>query len=318
MLLKHRKYLPRSGFVLIELLAVLMIIMILIALLLPAVQQAREAARCTSCKNNLAQIGVALQNYQMAHLVLPPGTVNPKGPILNQPKGYHVGWAIQILPLLDEKAAFRSYDFKFGVYNSANRLTANYILRCFQCPSSARGGFNYVGCHNDLKTPIDVDNHGVLFLNSSIREKDLKDGRSYTIFAGEALDGGFLGWTSGTSSTLRNMGIKINFVDPNQSTFAQAYRYGNYGEYRFEEQADDMFDNLNSQPEDSNPEGTEEPPSPEDQKLLLQAGGFSSAHTGGAHFCLGDGSARFISENTDFQILRNLANRHDGNLIGEY
>ncbi|WP_339730132.1 DUF1559 domain-containing protein [uncultured Gimesia sp.] len=318
MLLKRRNYLTRSGFVLLELLAVLMIIMILIALLLPAVQQAREAARCTSCKNNLAQIGVALQNYQMAHLVLPSGTVNSKGPILNQPIGYHVGWAIQILPLLDEKVAFHSYDFKFGAYNPANLQTANYILRCFQCPSSSRGGFNYVGCHNDSETPIDVDNNGILFLNSSIREKDLKDGRAYTFFVGEAIDGGFLGWTSGTSSTLRNMGNKINFVGPNQGAFAQANRYGNYGEYRFEAQADDMFDDLDSQPEVSNTEGKKPTLTPEEQKLLLQVGGFSSAHTGGAHFCLGDGAVRFISENADLQILRNLANRHDGNLIGEY
>ena len=67
-----------SGFVMIELLTVILVIAILIALLLPAVQQAREAARATTCKNNLQQIGLALQNYQMAHRVLPSGTVFKK------------------------------------------------------------------------------------------------------------------------------------------------------------------------------------------------------------------------------------------------
>ena len=70
-----------SGFTLIELLVVIAIIAVLIALLLPAVQQAREAARRTQCKNNMMQIGLALNNYMMAHEVLPPGTQNDTGPI---------------------------------------------------------------------------------------------------------------------------------------------------------------------------------------------------------------------------------------------
>src|SRR5258708_4743285 len=83
----------RSAFTLIELLVVIAIIAVLIALLLPAVQQAREAARRTQCKNNLMQLGVALQNYMMAHDLLPPGTQNDAGPVISKEAGgYHMGW----------------------------------------------------------------------------------------------------------------------------------------------------------------------------------------------------------------------------------
>ena len=320
--LEQSKTRPQSGFVLVELIAVIVIIAILIALLLPAIQQARERARAISCQNNLMQIGVALQNYQMAHLVLPSGSVNPTGPIINQPEGYHVSWVLQILPFLDEKAAFHSYDFKSGVYDLVNRTTVNYILPSFLCPSSPNQGYNYVGCHNDIETPIDVSNNGVLFLNSSIREKDLKDGRSYTMFVGEARDGGFLSWTSGTSSTLRNMGNQINSIGSSGTASLKSFQIGRYNGYSFEKEVfddeDGYFDDEPESPEFSDSKDEEPPLTPEERQLLLQVGGFSSFHPDGAHFLLGDGSVRFIGQFTNFKILKNLANRDDGNLIGEY
>ncbi|MCA9004842.1 MAG: DUF1559 domain-containing protein [Planctomycetaceae bacterium] len=306
----------------IELLTVILVIAILIALLLPAVQQAREAARVATCKNNLQQIGLAMQNYQMAHRVLPSGTVNSTGPILNQPVGYHVGWLIQILPHLDEKAAFIGYDFQYGVYDLTNRKIINHFIPGFYCPSNPNDTWNYMGCHNDSESPIDFNNNGVLFLNSSIREKDLKDGRSHTIFIGEASDGGFLSWASGTSSTLRNMGHPINSNTSTSNSFGSRSQYGRRGEYFFEvnPELDGMGDyEMQSFSELSDESISEKHElTPEERLSLLKVGGFSSFHSEGAHFCFGDGSVKYISQLTDDAILKNLANRNDSNLIGDY
>src|SRR4030042_7024281 len=97
----------KRGFTLVELLVVIAIIGILIALLLPAVQAAREAARRASCLNNLTQLGIALQNYESAHGVLPPGTIDKQGPIHNKPEGYQMSWVVQLLPYVEEGNTFK-------------------------------------------------------------------------------------------------------------------------------------------------------------------------------------------------------------------
>src|SRR5512136_477151 len=100
------RYKKNRAFTLVELLVVIAIIGILIALLLPAVQAAREAARRSSCLNNLTQLGLAVQNYEMARRTYPPGTINETGPIVNQPTGYHMSWLVQILPYMEEGNVF--------------------------------------------------------------------------------------------------------------------------------------------------------------------------------------------------------------------
>ena len=100
------------GFTLIELLVVIAIIAILIALLLPAVQQAREAARRTQCRNNLHQIGLALHNYHDTHSMFPPGEINGAAVGCNTSLSCHMASVfVLILPYLDGSAVYNAYNF---------------------------------------------------------------------------------------------------------------------------------------------------------------------------------------------------------------
>src|ERR1044071_8103554 len=95
----------RGGFTLIELLVVIAIIAILIALLLPAVQQAREAARRTQCKNNLKQFGLAFHNYMDVYTALPNGS-HPTPDYVGG--GYHMGWAPKVFPYIDQGTRYNA------------------------------------------------------------------------------------------------------------------------------------------------------------------------------------------------------------------
>ena len=319
----------RPAFTLIELLVVIAIIAILIALLLPAVQQAREAARRTQCKNHMMQLGLALHNYEMAFQMLPPGVCNAAGPVRNLPDGYHMNWIVQILPYLEQQNAFRKINFNQSVYAKANREVRAHRFLVLFCPSegtmpqtgttpdgdSFAVGSAYAGIHNDVEAPIDANQNGVLYLNSSVRYEQVTDGSSNTIYVGETRGepqwaAANLGWMSGTRSTLRNAVI---------DTFKPA----GPGNPAPEAPADAAAENVT----------VEAPPLqarfafhgdtvPMDPKTLLpvaeNVGGLGSPHTGGWHNLMGDGSVRFLSNNISPFVLRNLANRHDGELITEF
>lgn len=131
----------RLGFTLIELLVVIAIIAILIALLLPAVQQAREAARRTQCKNNLKQFGLALHNYHDTFQRFPlpgllcvnPGTGAGVGGLLTTSN-----WTLATLPYQDQAPLYNQYNFNFSAYEPVNANAVKTILPAQVCPSTPR------------------------------------------------------------------------------------------------------------------------------------------------------------------------------------
>ena len=148
--------------------------------------------------------------------------MNNTGPVLDQPKGYHFGWMTQILPYCEQKNVYNHLNFKLGLYEAQNLTSRDLLVDVFLCPSDVanlrRGPTglamsSYAGCHNDVEAPIDVNNTGVLFLNSSVRYEDITDGMSLTIFVSEKMNDGLdQGWASGTRATLRNTGSRVAHV----------------------------------------------------------------------------------------------------------
>lgn len=156
----------RQGFTLIELLVVIAIIAILIALLLPAVQQAREAARRTQCRNNLKQLGVALHNYHETHSTLPAGyysygTNNGTGPgwanidptTWDAAPGW--GWGTMILPFIDQTALYSELVIDLPIWAPANVAPVRSKLSAFLCPTVSGSHESFV-VTDDVGTPLPV------------------------------------------------------------------------------------------------------------------------------------------------------------------
>jgi len=315
----HRRH---PGFTMIELVVVVAIISILIALLLPAVQSTREAARRTQCLNNLLQIGMAIENYETTYLALPTGVVDRSGPVIETPTSYQFGWICRILPYLEQKNTYHHLNFNVGVYSASNLTARGVTMNVLLCPSDGtrnRGrssfgsglptGFpdvattSYAGCHNDVEAPIDSKNTGVFILNGRIRSDEIEDGLARTIFVGEKLSSGDeLGWASGTRATLRNTGTPINQTKLDPADLSPF-----------------LTDLAESQqppsPDDPAPDPllATKPPPP----ITVPVGGFSSHHAGGVNFLLGDGSVRTLRPNINLQIYHLLANRSDGQPVGD-
>ena len=138
-LVNRRPAAERSGFTLIELLVVIAIIAVLIALLLPAVQQAREAARRSQCKNNLKQIGLALQTHHDTLLYFPPATSQDQSPFGPAASNWGASWMVYLLPYVDQVPLWKSLVIGGGTGygNAANGPKYNgRKIPNYRCPSS--------------------------------------------------------------------------------------------------------------------------------------------------------------------------------------
>jgi prepilin-type N-terminal cleavage/methylation domain-containing protein len=312
----------RSGFTLIELLVVIAIIAILIALLLPAVQQAREAARRTQCRNNLKQIGLALHNYNDNHNALPSGSIVQLNAAGTQDFGHGWTWHASILPYIDQAPLFQAIQGVNGMggdpgdqNTGTTQVFRSSTLAGFWCPSqpdvrngSQKNGYqtcNYngnmgtrIGNGNDdcygtgMSTPAHIrtnvwgcmNGNGIFYISSSVRFRDVTDGLSNTIFVSEVPDSG------GDAIGIFNAGCDRRAIfsggaDSNPPTEMTEYLI-----------AAESNDPING--------GAEE------------AAG--SWHVGGAHFVMGDGSVRFLSENMHMATYQALSTRAGGEVVGEF
>lgn len=152
----------RRGFTLIELLVVIAIIAILIALLLPAVQQAREAARRTQCRNNMKQIGLAFHNYHDVFLQFPQsyilhagGSPGGSGVQLNSLIQQHP-WSYSLLPYLDQGNVFNALNEEGGINATpASQAICRSIVPPYMCPSAPRSSGNVVSITVPAGLPLE-------------------------------------------------------------------------------------------------------------------------------------------------------------------
>jgi prepilin-type N-terminal cleavage/methylation domain-containing protein/prepilin-type processing-associated H-X9-DG protein len=194
------------GFTLIELLVVIAIIAILIALLLPAVQQAREAARRTQCRNNLKQFGLALHNYESTFTVLP--MTNAQNYLPNT-QGFSP--QARLLPYFDQAPLQNQIDFTQHAFTGPfNNLVPNpqfaaafsTPLAMLLCPSDPApsqntgaggaiyGGTNYMvsyGSGKNANYDLRWRTDGIVYENSNVRMRDVTDGTSNTVFMSESV-----------------------------------------------------------------------------------------------------------------------------------
>lgn len=339
------------GFTLIELLVVIAIIAILIALLLPAVQQAREAARRTQCKNNLKQIGLAMHNYHDVYGMFPlGGCAKPGGLGMD----ISIGAFASILPFIDQ-GNLKGLYVDETPWETQTPQVGGTVIKAFLCPSNTGGEVTEIPPLAALY-PVAADNGkfgacdylmskgadpewcvfpsqngstvGMFGINVTTRFRDMTDGSSNTICVGEGASGNnwSLALVSAPFTSLANgTGPGNGFVGgawimhqptPNAALGAGLPNNsaGNYGT---------TFWNLNKNPivETIYDVAT--------INTCATGGGdstsnFRSPHTGGGQFLLGDGSVTFINENINsvqaapYGVYQHLSTRSGGEVVGEF
>ncbi len=310
----------RVGFTLIELLVVIAIIATLVAILLPAVQQAREAARRSTCKNNLKQMGLALHNYHDIYTCFPIGCLfSDDGAPWSSNR---TTWMSRILPQIEQNALFDQMDFTtnnsgLGTFDPSR--VREKEVPVYRCPSNAedpRQSTSSTLAPNDYAACVgtswnmggnDINNQGWTPIIFHDKGKGMFSSNGYSSFADA---------TDGLSNTLALSEIRHEEWYDNNSTRpscisgtltlrtdrnGSSWMVGNPMNWCF------------------NTRYTPNPPTPDCQ---YQGVWFNiaarSLHKGGVQVTLGDGSVRFVSENINLTTWQRLSDQSDGNVIGEF
>lgn len=323
-----------AGFTLIELLVVIAIIAILISLLLPAVQQAREAARRTQCRNSLKQLGLAMHNYHDVVNMFPGVSYDHE--IQGGDENLHASyaWGVFLFPYLDQAPAYNRLNpggmRMHDAVKDANLLSVMQSpLEVFRCASDTGPKLNSHYPIND-KSGTAANRKQVATSNyvgvSSAGDVDRLDTNG-TFVPATNVQGNRIGvrgirdMTDGTSNTLMigERAWKLGGVE-----IGAANVFGHNGNADIEH-SPNYNDGFISVVAGGKPDMNETATCGTGCNDVDGRQGFSSVHTGGAHFLGGDGSVRFVSENIDHKIggetdstYEYLLNVSDGRPVGEF
>ncbi len=313
----------RRGFTLIELLVVIAIIAILIALLLPAVQQAREAARRTQCKNHLKQLGLAVHNYHDVFGLFPPGCIRGGGPSTGF--GYATNnetstWTFMVLPYIDQSPLYNRLNFSTTnwypgtVFTTPNCDFAKDVIPPFTCPSDPNSGkplFNASwACIGGTV------NAGGSF--ASMNYAAMADSRNRINPSGYSSCGNCYPRTDGDGLMFNRSRTGVRDVlDGTSNTIIFAEVSGGPN-------ADQGWEWAWSGPLVDTRVTPNGPGTWPGDKTFLNPRetnfpqGASSYHEGGLQVGMSDGSVRFLSENINYGTYVALASRQNGEVIGEW
>ncbi|MDZ4851806.1 MAG: DUF1559 domain-containing protein [Pirellulaceae bacterium] len=201
-----------SGFTLVELLVVIAIIGILTSTILPSIQQAREAARRSTCMSNLRQVGLAMAMYQQSLGTLPPGCMERR-PWRGSPLLKNYAWSALLLPYLEQNNLSSSIDFNVASDHPRNVAVGTTDLSLYLCPSATfrsqlrQGRSHYGGLYGQrISTKIETNN-GVFIYDNPIRFEDILDGLTNTLAVSEDTLGPDSYWINGSNIFEQSGGI---------------------------------------------------------------------------------------------------------------